>query len=115
MSNTEAALAARREALRDQLRNQREQIATQLEADNGEGYPRSITMRFILKRPALVIAIASWLVGARWAGRARGLLLVVRTLALAKAVVPAVAGPVAARPVERAPPRPEPAIGPKRA
>lgn len=96
MSDTEASLAARRLALREQLRNQRQQIAAQIESGNRSGYPRSATMRLILQRPALVIALASWLVGARWAGRARGVLFVVRALALFKAVVPALPGSAAA-------------------
>lgn len=97
MSDTpEASLAARRLALRNQLRIQRQQIAAQLEPGAPGGYPRSVTMRLILQRTELVLALVSWLVSARFAGRARGLLFVVRALALFTAVVPALPGPAAA-------------------
>lgn len=86
MSDTEAALAAQRLALREQLRNQREQIAAQIEP--GNGYPRSITMRLILQRPELVALVVSWLAGARFAGRARGVLFGVRMLAMFASVAP---------------------------
>lgn len=98
MSDTEASLAAQRLALRDRLRNQREQIAAQLESGNGGGYPRSVTMRLILKRPELVTMVVSWLVGARFVGRARSVLFVVRTLAVLASVAPLVQqAPVAPR------------------
>ena len=64
-------LAKQRELLRQQMLEQRQSIAEQLEPTPGvtNGYPRSMTMRFLTQRPALIAklltAIATLFVGAR--------------------------------------------------
>lgn len=65
------SLAKQRELLRQQMLEQRQLIAEQLELTPGvkNGYPRSMTMRFLTQRPALIAklltAIATLFVGAR--------------------------------------------------
>lgn len=65
------SLAAQRLALRQQLQQQREQIAQRvtLVRASSDTFPRSITMRFLLRRPALVAGLltqlAAMMLGAR--------------------------------------------------
>jgi len=51
--NMEASLVMQREKLQQQLQQQRKLIAQQLlpHSAGGHGYPRSMTMRFLLQRP----------------------------------------------------------------
>ena len=64
-------LAKQREVLRQQMLAQRQVIAEQLELTPGvkNGYPRSMTMRFLTQRPALIAklltGIATLFVGTR--------------------------------------------------
>jgi len=71
-SCTEEALVLQREILQKQLKEQRKLIAQQLLLSGAEGnsvYPRSMTMRFLSKRPELIGKIFSdmmaLIVGAR--------------------------------------------------
>ncbi len=67
MNTTEPSLAQQREALRRQLLAQRLLITQQLGPEGfvSSTYPRSLTMQFISRRPALVIklvmALVTWL------------------------------------------------------
>ena len=67
-----ASLAERRLELRARLQAQRGQIMRQLGPATGtdNDYPRSMTMRFLIRRPALaarlLAGIATLLVGARF-------------------------------------------------
>lgn len=57
-TDADAALADQRRLLRRQLLAQRELIARQIDPVPGEnGYPRSMTMRFLLQRPRLIIQL----------------------------------------------------------
>lgn len=68
----DASLTAQRLALRLRLQAQREQIVRQLDPTPAidSGYPRSMTMRFLIRRPALaarlLAGLATLLVGARF-------------------------------------------------
>lgn len=65
-------LSAQVLALREQLHLQRQRIALQLDADSQRRseYPRSVTMRFLTRRPALalrlVAEVATLVLGARF-------------------------------------------------
>ena len=67
-----ATLAEQRLALRQRMQDQREQIALQLDpaADNDGSFPRSLTMRLLIGRPALsgklLAGLALLLVGVRF-------------------------------------------------
>jgi len=71
ISLANASLTEQRLALRQRLQAQREQIARALDPTpaTGSGYPRSMTMRFLIRRPAmaakLLAGLATLLVGAR--------------------------------------------------
>lgn len=78
----------RRLALRARLQAQRESIALQLAGGAHRGYPRSLTMRLLLHRPALVVALVSVLVGARAAGRVHALTLGLRALTAVAGLTP---------------------------
>lgn len=60
---TAASLAAQRLILRRRLHAQRQVIAQQLgpRAGSDGGFPRSITMRFLVRRSALVLRLLSGL------------------------------------------------------
>lgn len=87
-SAPELSLADRRLLLRAQLRDQRQCIALQLRAGARDGYPRSMTMRLLLYRSALVVALAAALAGRRAAGRVHALTIVVRALTAFTALAP---------------------------
>jgi hypothetical protein len=60
VSSTAAiSLAEQRQSLRRRLQSQRQVIAQQLERGSGMngGYPRSRTMRFLTRQPALTIRL----------------------------------------------------------
>jgi hypothetical protein len=60
MSSTDAiALLEQRQGLRRRLREQRQVIALQLGPGSGTrgGYPRSRTMRFLTRQPALTVRL----------------------------------------------------------
>jgi len=72
-SSTEVSLVEQRQTLRLRLQAQRQLIAHQLgpTPEVNSGYPRSMTMRFLTRRPAalairLLLKFASILVGARF-------------------------------------------------
>lgn len=54
------SLAGQRLALRRQLQEQRQRIADQLDlaATNDGGFPRSMTMRLLIRRPDLALRLA---------------------------------------------------------
>ena len=58
-STTDGALAEQRQTLRLQLLAQRERIAHQLGVSPSvtNGYPRSMTMRFLIRRPDLAVRL----------------------------------------------------------
>ena len=60
-SITEDALVMQREKLRHQLQEQRKLIAQQLSPIQGSSnnFPRSVTMRFLTQRPALIGKLAA--------------------------------------------------------
>lgn len=84
----ESSLDERRRLLRAQLRTQREAIALQLAGGTRRDYPRSITMRLLLYRPALAVGLVSALAGARVARRVHALTIVVRVLTAVAALAP---------------------------
>jgi len=69
---TDASLVEHRQMLRRQLQEQRQLIARQLgpASEVNNGYPRSMTMRFLTRRPGLAtslfVEIATLLIGARF-------------------------------------------------
>lgn len=71
-SIADISLAEQRQVLRQRLLAQRQLIAHQLGATPAVdgGYPRSMTMRFLIRRPALaarlLAGLATLLVGARF-------------------------------------------------
>jgi hypothetical protein len=81
----EAPLEERRLRLRAQLRTQRENIARQLA---GGGYPRSVTMRLLLYRPALVVGLLTMVAGPRIAGRVHAVSIAARALTALAALAP---------------------------
>ncbi|PIQ37673.1 MAG: hypothetical protein COW59_05920 [Lysobacterales bacterium CG17_big_fil_post_rev_8_21_14_2_50_64_11] len=83
------SLHAQALALRQQMQVQRARIAQQLDVSAAQrsGYPRSLTMRFLVRRPAVVVhllvELGSVLLGARVIrslARARSLISVVRSV-----------------------------------
>lgn len=84
MSNDDAAaLAGQRHVLREQLRVQRQLLA--LELVPSAGYPRSITMRWLIREPELVGKLVGRVAGRRAATAMPAVLLAVRLLS---AIVP---------------------------
>jgi hypothetical protein len=85
-----ASLAEQRRLLRDELGAQRQRLAQQLAAAAagglGSGYPRSVTMRWLMDEPALVTKLVQRLVGARVAGAVPAVLAVARFLRSAVAL-----------------------------
>jgi len=85
-SATNISLVAQRQALREKLLAQRQLIANQLdhttEVDNS--YPRSKTMRFLTRRPALAVALLTGL--AALLGGARSVKSLTAILAVARIV-----------------------------
>jgi len=63
-SCTEESLVLQREKLQKQLQEQRKLIEKQLlnRVEGNDIYPRSVTMRFLSKRPELVVKILSEMV-----------------------------------------------------
>jgi hypothetical protein len=69
MNTGATELADQRQEIRERLQAQRQRIALQL-AQTGEppsGYPRSMTMRFFIRRPELLLRLAALMVGPRLA------------------------------------------------
>ena len=78
-----ASLAAQRHALQEQLRVQRQALAVELTAAGGAGgggYPRSVTMRWLIREPELVGKLVGQVAGGRAAAAIPAVLLVVRLL-----------------------------------
>lgn len=65
-----APLGERRRDLRQQLAAQRERLALQLAAGGaaGDGYPRSITMRWLIREPELMVRLLKKVLGRRVGG-----------------------------------------------
>jgi hypothetical protein len=64
-ATTDLSLIERRRLLRQQLTVQRQSIARQLDPipEVRGGYPRSVTMRFLTRRPALMAGLLAGLAG----------------------------------------------------
>ncbi|MDP9140203.1 MAG: hypothetical protein M3O62_05340 [Pseudomonadota bacterium] len=62
-NNPDVPLAEQREMLSRQLQVQRQQIGQELApiAGTNSDYPRSMTMRLLIRRPVLVIRMLRWL------------------------------------------------------
>lgn len=62
-----APLNERRRVLRKQLVDQRQRLASQFAAGGvaGDAYPRSITMRWLIREPELVMRLVKRVVGRR--------------------------------------------------
>ena len=75
------SLVEQRLALRVQLQVQRHEVAEQLFAAKAEGrFPRSITMRVLMRQPELAGRLVALIAGARFAGSVSALLVVVQML-----------------------------------
>lgn len=81
-TDTAVSLAGQRRALREQLKAQRRALARELAAadDIGDGYPRSVTMRWLIREPELVGKLVGQIAGARTAAALPVVLLLVRLL-----------------------------------
>ena len=79
------SLETQRLALRVQLRDQRREVAEQLrESTTGGGFPRSITMRVLLRQPELTGRLVALVAGARVAKSVSAVLVVVQMLRAAR-------------------------------
>lgn len=79
------SLVEQRLALRQQLRVQRQACAEQLFESKARGsFPRSITMRAIMRRPDLAGRLVALIAGPRFAGLTSALLVVAQTLRAAR-------------------------------
>lgn len=80
------SLEAQRLALRVQLRVQRHAVAQQLfEAKAGGRFPRSVTVRVLMRQPELAWRLAALIAGPRVAGSVSALLVIVQMLRAARA------------------------------
>lgn len=83
-ADTPASLAGQRAALCEQLRVQRQALALELTAAGGDGrgggYPRSVTMRWLIREPELVGKLVGQIAGGRAAAAIPAVFLVVRLL-----------------------------------
>lgn len=73
-------LAGQRQALREQLGLQRARLARALAGGGNGGYPRSITVRWLIQEPELVTRLAAKVVGGRVAAAVPVVLVLVRFL-----------------------------------
>ncbi len=82
MSADQPTLAEQRQSIRQQLQLQRQVVAQRLAptASTGGGYPRSMTMRFLLQRPELVTRLLKLIVGAHLASSIAPLLALLHLL-----------------------------------
>ena len=79
------SLVEQRLALRGQLRDQRQEVAEQLfESRAQRRFPRSITMRVLMRQPELAGRLVALIAGARFAGSVSALLVVVQMLRAAR-------------------------------
>jgi hypothetical protein len=79
------SLEAQRLALRVQLRVQRHEVEEQLlESRAGGRFPRSITMRVLIRQPELAGRLVARVAGRRFAGSVSALLVVVQALQAAR-------------------------------
>lgn len=75
------SLITQRLELRGQLRVQRQEIAEQLFESKARGrFPRSVTMRVLMRQPELVGRLVALVAGARFAGVVSALLVGVQLL-----------------------------------
>jgi hypothetical protein len=81
-------LAEQRRVVREQLRAQRLTLSRDLDAagSGASGYPRSVTVRWLIQEPELVARIVGRIAGGRVAAAVPGALLFVRFLR--SAIVP---------------------------
>ena len=85
-SQREAPIEQQRQALRERIRAQRSLIAEQLgpppDAGDGSSYPRSNTMRFLTRSPAMAVTVlaelAALIVGSRHAKAATAVMAISR-------------------------------------
>ncbi len=82
MTADKPSLAEQRQSIRRQLQLQRQVVAQRLAptATTGGGYPRSMTMRFLIQRPELVTRLLKLIVGARLASSIAPLLALLHLL-----------------------------------
>lgn len=75
------SLVEQRDALRGQLQAQRQEVAERLFVAKASGsFPRSITMRVLMRQPELVGRVVALVAGPRFAGSVSALLAVVQVL-----------------------------------
>jgi len=81
-TDTPASLAGQRHALREQLRVQRRALALELTAAGGVGggFPRSATMRWLIREPELAGKLVGQIAGRRAAAAIPAVFLAVRLL-----------------------------------
>ena len=81
-TDTAPSLAGQRHALREQLKVQRQVLEQELAAAGGVGggYPRSVTMRWLIREPELVGKLVGQVVGGRAAAAIPAALIFVRFL-----------------------------------
>ena len=76
------SLAGQRQALQQQLQAQRQVLSRELTAAGGAsgGYPRSVTMRWLIREPELVGTLVGHIAGRRAAAAIPAVFLAVRLL-----------------------------------
>lgn len=81
-TDTAPSLAGQRHALREQLRVQRQVLEQELAAAGGVGggYPRSVTMRWLIREPELVGKLVGHIAGGRAAATLPAVFLFARFL-----------------------------------
>lgn len=82
-SGAGASLAEQRRVLREQLVAQRQVLARDLVAGVSGGYPRSVTLRWLMQEPELVARVIERVAGGRVAAALPTALLLARALARA--------------------------------
>lgn len=89
-SDPTPSLAQQAERVRFQLRDQRARIAAQLSAGSmvRSDFPRSMTMRFLVSRPALLPRLVTLLAGARFAAVSAAAFAIFRTLRTSTPISP---------------------------
>ncbi len=81
MTIDDPSLLEQRLELRQQLQDQRQEVAERLFASMAQGqFPRSKTMQVLIHRPELVGRLVALLAGARFAGSVSAFLAVVQIL-----------------------------------
>jgi hypothetical protein len=88
-------LAEQRRLLRAQLGTQRQRLSDQLAAAGRprEGFPRSVTVRWLIREPELVSRLVGGIAGRRVAAAMPSVLLLVRFLSTSIAATPRLPAP----------------------